>query len=197
MKMKSLLSLIFILFLFSAKAQFNYSTGASLIYGKGKLPKNADAGDEPTILGYGIFFYPRYNISETDAGAVSIGIPLTIGVSGSANSRTGTSISLTADLPLTLDYNIGAGATEESTAGFGGFIGAGFGYTYTNQAYDYYVNGILYDTEQLKGRSFGPLAHAGIKALISDKVYMLRVFYKLGLEKEKFKTFGVAVGVSF
>ena len=199
MKLKSISCMAGLFMLtIGAQAQFRISTGASVLYGTGKIPKNADEGTEkPTILGYGLFFYPRYNISETDAGAISIGLPLTLGISGSVNTRSGGSISLTADLPMTIDYNVGAGATEESEAGIGGFIGAGFGYTYTNQAYDYYVNGSVYGSDQIKGKSYGPLAHAGIKANINKKIYFLRAFYKIGLEKENYKLFGAAIGVSF
>lgn len=198
MKMKMFVFVVCLLALAAGvKAQFNHSLGGSLIYGVGKLPKTAEEGEEkPSILGYGIFYYPRYNVSESESSAVSVGLPLTFGLSGEVNSRTGGGISLTADLPLTVDYNFGAGSAEDNESGFGGFIGAGFGYTYTNQTFEYY-NGNTLGYDQLKGSSYGPLAHFGLKANISEKIYFLRVFGKLGLETEKFKTFGVAAGVSF
>jgi hypothetical protein len=199
MKLKVLSCMIVVFMLtVTAKAQFRISTGISVLYGRGQVPKNADPGtSKPTIIGYGLFLYPRYNIVESDAGAVSLGLPLTLGISGSVNSRSGGSISLTADVPLMLDYNVGAGATEDSEAGFGGFVGAGFGYTYTNQVYDYYVNGSIYGSDNIKGKSYGPLVHGGIKANIGEKIYFLRAFYKMGVEKEKYRLYGAAVGVSF
>lgn len=199
MKFKIIIGMICMVMLsLNVKAQFRISTGVSALYGTGQVPKSADSGTEkPTILGYGIFFYPRYNISESDAGAISIGIPLTLGISGNINTQSGGSISLTADLPMTIDYNVGAGATEDSEAGFGGFVGVGFGYTYTNQAYSYYVNGTMNGADQIRGKSYGPLAHGGIKANINQKVYFLRAFYKIGMEKEKYKIYGASIGVSF
>jgi hypothetical protein len=182
----------------SANAQLRFAIGGGLLYGSGKLPQGAEEGSEkPTILGYGIFVHPRFNVTETESGAVSIGIPATLGFSGTVNSREGGSMSITADLPVTADYNFGAGSTEDNESGFGGFIGAGFGYTYTNQTYDYSIPGATVGYEQLKGSTYGPLVNAGIRASITDKTYFLRVFYKIGLEKEKFKTFGASVGVSF
>jgi hypothetical protein len=180
----------------SANAQFNHSAGASLIYGKGKIPAGAEAGSEaPTILGYGIFYYPRYNLTETETGALSIGVPLSAALSGSVNSREGGSISILADLPITLDYNFGAGSTVDNEAGFGGFLGAGFSYTYSNYTEEFYIPGVASSYEQIKGSTYGPLVHGGIKAYIGEKTYFLRGFYKMGLEKAKFKTFGVAVGI--
>jgi len=197
MKIISCMILLFMLTL-GAKAQFRISTGISVLYGTGQVPKNADPGTEkPTIVGYGLFLYPKYNIVEGDAGAVSLGFPLTLGMSGSVNSRSGGSISLTADLPLMLDYNVGAGSTRDSEAGVGAFAGAGFGYTYTNQVYDYYVNGSIYGSDNIKGKSYGPMVHGGIKLNINQKVYFVRAFYRVGIEREKYRLYGAAVGVSF
>jgi hypothetical protein len=198
MKVKMTASAIFMMLLtLGATAQFHFEVGGSLLYGTGKLPKNADVyAEKPTILGYGIFLYPRYNVSETESGAISVGIPATLGLSGSVNSQTGGSLNLTADLPVTVDYNVGAGSTASNESGFGGFVGVGFGYTYTNQSYEYITyGGSGYD--QFKASSYGPLVHAGIKAVIGQKTYFLRAFYKMGLETEKFKTFGGAIGVAF
>src|SRR3954466_12310995 len=119
MKIISCMTIVFMLTT-GVKAQFRISTGISVLYGTGRIPKNADPGTEkPAIIGYGFFLYPKYNIVEGDAGAVSLGFPLTLGISGRVNSTEGGSISLTADLPIMLDYNVGAGATRDSEAGIG------------------------------------------------------------------------------
>ena len=198
MKHKFLLtSLTAFIFAVSGFAQFHQSVGAGIVYGTGKIPKGAEAGsDKPTILGYGVFYNPRYNISETESGALSIGVPLTAGLTGSINSRTGGNISIIADLPVTIDYNFGAGSTDDNESGFGGFIGAGFGYTYSNYTDEFYIPGSVNYSEQVKGTSYGPLVNGGLRALIGEKTYFLRAFYKVGLEKAKFKTFGVSVGIS-
>ncbi len=181
----------------TVNAQFNHSVGAGIVYGTGKLPAGAiDYGEVPTILGYGIFYHPRFNITESERSAIGIGIPLTFGLSGSTNSREGGNLSIIADLPLVVDYNFGAGSSVDNEDGFGAFIGAGFGYTYSNQTYTYDYGFGVTDYEQYKGTSYGPLAHGGIKAYINERVYFLRAFYKIGMEKQKFKTFGISVGVS-
>src|SRR6478736_10340163 len=81
-------------------AQFHQSLGIGLISGTGKLPAGAEDGStKPTVQGYGVFYCPRYNLSETETSAISIGVPLTLGFSGSYNSREGGAMSIIADLP--------------------------------------------------------------------------------------------------
>ncbi len=108
MKQKLILTLVVVLSLtLTASSQLYHSLGAGLVTGNGKLPAGAEEGAErPSIAGYGIFYYPRYNISETESGAISVGIPLTAGLSGSVNSREGGTISIIFDFPLTVDYNL-------------------------------------------------------------------------------------------
>lgn len=182
----------------SAFAQFHQSLGVGLISGSGKIPKGAESTSEkPQISGWGVFYHPRFNISEGETSAISIGIPLTLGFTGSYNSREGGNMSLLVNLPLTVDYNFGAGAIEEAESGFGGFIGAGFGYTHSSNTNEFYIPGVVNMTEQVKGTSYGPLVNGGIRALIGERTYFLRAFYKMGLEKAKFGLFGASVGVSF
>lgn len=182
----------------SAFAQFHQSLGIGIISGSGKVPKGAEATSEkPQLGGWGVFYHPRFNISETETSAISIGIPLTLGLTGSYNSREGGNMSLLVDLPLTVDYNFGAGSSEYAESGFGGFIGAGFGYTHSSNTDEFYIPGVVNMTEQVKGTSYGPLVNGGIRALIGEKTFFLRGFYKMGLEKAKFSTFGASVGLSF
>ena len=181
----------------TATSQIHHSIGAGLVIGTGKIPKGAEQGSEtPTILGFGVFYHPRYNITETENGAISVGLPLTLGISGSVNSREGGSISIIADLPITADYNFGAGSSENNESAFGGFIGGGFSYTYSNYTNDFVIPGTVDLTEQVKGTSYGPLVNGGIRALIGERSFFLRAFYKIGLESAKFKTFGVSAGIS-
>lgn len=182
----------------SAFAQFHQSLGVGLISGKGKIPAGAEEGyDAPQISGWGVFYHPRFNLSETETSAISVGIPLTLGFTGSYNSREGGNMSLLVDLPITVDYNFGAGSVDEVESGFGGFIGVGFGYTHSSNTNEFVIPGVVNMTEQIKGTSYGPLVNGGIRALIGEKTFFLRGFYKMGLEKAKFGTFGASVGVSF
>lgn len=179
-----------------ANAQFRSSVGVGVLSGTGKIPEGAaEYSEQPVIGGWGVFLYPRYSFNEN--GSISAGVPLTLGLSGSTNSRTGGSLSFIADIPLTVDYNFGAGSSEDAESNFGGFLGAGFGYTYSNYTDEFYIPGAIDTYEQLKGSSYGPLLHGGIKAVIGEKVYFLRAFYKVGLEKAKFRTFGLSLGLDF
>jgi hypothetical protein len=198
MEKKIGLSLIlFVCFSISVNAQFYHSVGGGLVSGTGKVPAGASEGSAaPEIMGYGLFYHPRYNVTESETGAVSVGLPLTAGLSGSVNSRTGGTMSVILDLPITVDYNFGAGSSDYNESGFGGFLGLGFGYTYSNYTDEFVIPGYVDLTEQVKGSSYGPLVNGGIRAYIGDRTYFLRVFYKLGMEKAKFKTFGISAGIT-
>lgn len=129
-------------------------------------------------------YFPRLNLSESNNTSFSIGIPLSAGI-GTVNVGDGVVYSI--DAPLVGDYNFGCNSTPDNENGFGGFIGAGFGYTYTNFA-SYFGSGNI--------SSYGPLVHTGIRFRISEKfsqALVVGVFYKLGLESEKYKTFGFNV----
>jgi hypothetical protein len=201
MTKKSILTLFVVLsFAITASSQFSHSVGAGLVYGRGKAPKGSESvsGEKPTIMGYGIFYYPRFNVIENESGAISIGIPLTAGLSGSYNSREGGAMSVILDLPVTADYNFGGGSTKDNESGFGGFVGAGFGYTYSNYTEEFYIPGVIDSYEQVKGTSYGPVAHGGIKLSVGQNLtFFARAFYKVGLESAKFKTFGIAGGLCF
>jgi hypothetical protein len=197
MKKIALFGLLLTVFTTMASAQFRHSVGGGLIFGTGKVPAGANSSsyDKPSYAGYGVFYYPRVNFTEMGGGSISAGIPLTLGASGSVNSRTGGNLSVVADLPLTVDYNFGAGSSDEDESNFGGFVGVGFGYTYSNFNETYAIGTAASDTYTSKGRSYGPLVNGGFKASFNDRTYFLRVSYKLGLEKEKFNTIGLAVGI--
>ena len=110
-----------------------------------------------------------------------MGIPLSAGI-GTVNNSDG--IAFSADVPLMGDYNFGCDAIPESESGFGGFLGAGFGYTYTS-ASSYFGSSNL--------SSYGPMVHAGVRFIVSQKFSQsmtFGLFYKVGIEQEKYKTIG-------
>jgi hypothetical protein len=103
---------------FAAKAQveFNHSFGG-VFYAS----ENSS--------GYGILYSPRLNLVElSDEVSLSAGSHVGLGFSGSANSQTGASGSFVLDLPLLAEINFGHASSSNSSIGFGGFLGAGFGY---------------------------------------------------------------------
>jgi hypothetical protein len=79
--------------------------------------------------GYAIGYSPRLNLTElSDELSVSVGSHIGLGFSMSANSQTGGSGSFVLDLPLVAELNFGHANSENSSVGFGGFVGAGFGF---------------------------------------------------------------------
>ncbi len=177
-----------------ASAQFIVNdVGASLFYGKGKLTESGETVNLDAAF-YGVSWYPRYILSETGNGSISVGVPVSLGFSGSFNSREGGNFSFGLDAPIAVDYNFGVGAfaEEEGEGGFGGFIGAGFGFTSTaSSTTDDYNTTIWNETDFSKAKSYGPMGHAGIRFPIGQgKILTIRLSFKKGLEKEKYNFFG-------
>lgn len=179
------------------KAQFHHAIGASYLSAKGKVPSNATPGTErPKFVGYGLHYYTRYDVKSTENSTISVGLPISTGVGGHIDPEDGGSIGVLADVAVTADYNVGAGSSEDNEAGFGGFIGVGFGYTYSNYIDTEYEPGLGAYYDKIKGNSYGPLLHGGVRAKIGNLLFFFRGFYKVGLESAKFKSFGISAGIS-
>lgn len=177
MKKSSVLMLLLLIGM-TAKAQFSHQGGASIFFA---TPK----GDEATSA-YGLTYYPRFSFSN-----ISVGAPISIGVSGSSNSRSGVSdASLTYMLPLAVDYNFGMGSQEEEDAdgGLGGYLGAGYGLFSTS-----YV-GALYSSSI---STSGPLARAGIRFMISERIFDIGATYMQGISSSKASVIGISVLYKF
>lgn len=175
--------LIFFLILvtgFRSNAQsFSHSYGVTLSFLQGR--ETADGPYKNLLIQKCGTYFPRYNLSEMENTSLSVGIPLSAGI-GSVNNGDGVIYSV--DAPLVGDLNFGCKSMPDNENGFGGFVGAGFGYTYTNFA-SYFGSGNV--------SSYGPVVHAGIRFVISQKfseVLVVGGFYKFGIEAEKYKTFG-------
>ena len=129
-------------------------------------------------------YFPRLNLTENENSSFSIGMPLSAGIGTVSNSD---GVVFGIDAPLVGDYNFGCNATPETEKNVGGFIGAGFGYTYTNYSSYFGSDNVT---------SYGPVIHTGIRFVVSQKfsqALVFGVFYKFGLESEKYKTFGFNV----
>jgi hypothetical protein len=126
-------------------------------------------------------YFSRYNFSESDNSSFSLGVPLSAGI-GLVNNSDGVAFSV--DVPLMADYNFGCDAIPESESGFGGYLGGGFGYSYTSASTYFGSNNIS---------NYGPAVHAGVRLVVSQKFSQsmtFGLFYKLGIEQEKYKTIG-------
>jgi len=147
---------------FAAKAQveFNHS------FGFGTYASLNSGG------GYAILYSPRLNLVElSDEMSLSVGTHLGAGLSGSANSRTGGSGSFILDVPVMAELNLGHACSANSSVGFGGFLGAGFGYNRMT-----YSDALGSDDRAVTGLVF----NGGFRTnLIKETSVTLRVSYML------------------
>ena len=193
MKQKSLL-VLFILFA-------NYCTAQKIMHSYGGTIQNL-IGDQ-TVRGttsqvyitqlYGTYF-PRYNFIENTKTSLSIGLPLSIGVAlADVSDGEDFGVAFGFDIPVVLDFNFGFKASSEETDGkkLGGYVGVGFGY-----------NKIVISkttNSDFTGVSYGPMFRTGIRfgkkddASWGNKAVEVNFYFKPGLEKEKYTSFGSAV----
>lgn len=135
-------------------------------------------------------YFPRFTLTESENSSVSIGSPLGAGVGFlSSGGETG-GIAWGFELPLAVDYNIGCKSTPDNENTFGGYFGAGFSYLYTG-----WTDG----NETSKANTYGPLARTGVRFASSQSDWSVTIglFFKYGLEKEKYKTFGFNIIADF
>lgn len=176
-------------------AQFYHQVGAGLFAGTGTMPRGATGSSNPSYAVYGAFYFPRINAFESKTLALSASAPITAGIL--ADNEGGSSrIGFGVDVPLMVDLSIGAGSSDKNENTVGGFIGAGFGFTHANQKYTYSAPGWT-GVERYKGTSYGPVVHTGFRYAHYKYDFTIRVFYKKGLEEQKFKTFGIAGSTTF
>lgn len=142
---------------------------------------------------YGTYF-PRYNFVEMSKSSLSIGLPLSIGVAlANVDNGEDFGVVFAYDLPIVLDFNFGFKAIAEDTDGkrLGGYIGAGFGYNKISISKT--------SNSNFTGVSYGPLFRTGIRfgnkkdASWGNKAIEINFYFKPGLEKEKYTSFGSAI----
>jgi hypothetical protein len=99
-----------------ATVEFHHSLGAKFYL----YP--ADGAGAGT--GAAAIYSPRINILSSRSGALSLGTHAGLGFN--INSQSGGALII--DLPLVAEYNFAGFSTSQSGGGFGGYIGAGYGY---------------------------------------------------------------------
>lgn len=133
----------------------------------------------------GATYFPRLNFLETQNSSLSIGMPISLGFGSASNtSDDSKGVFFSYDLPVIADYNIGLRSTSENEKNFGFFFGAGFGYNHV---------GLALSSGSEKISSYGPLAHTGARFNMNRTALTLGFFYKMGMETQKYKTFGFQV----
>jgi hypothetical protein len=140
-----------------------------------------------TMLSY----FPRYNFVENDNSSISLGAPLGIGFGIASNSYDEDyGLSFAYDLPLVLDYNIGCKSTPDNEGTFGGYFGAGFGYSSVAVSKS--------ASSDFKGKSIGPIFRGGVRIGSNNEAWgghaiTVGLFYKKGINEGAFQTFGCNV----
>ncbi len=146
-----------------------------------------DYGNSFYLFQTNFTYFPRYNFIENENSSVSIGAPVGIGFGIVNNNSSDAGIGFSFDLPTAIDYNIGCKSTPDNETYFGGYFGAGFGYSRSS------VSGSSYS--DFKGASYGPLVRAGVRIGSSKESFRgqgvtIGFFYKKGLEAAKYNTVG-------
>lgn len=154
----------------------------------------------------GATYSPRINMMETEALALSIGVPLSIGTSGSYsyNSSYGYTSETSAlrfmfNAPLVINLNVGAGSSPENESRFGFFIGGGFAFHYGDFnviKVDEYGNSF---EDNAAFSTSGVAANAGIRIAVGShqKNIETRLSYMKGMNKERPSIFGMAALFNF
>jgi hypothetical protein len=165
------------------------------------MSSKASAGyTDVTLILKNVTYYPRFNVVESENTSLSAGIPLSFGFGTFSNSYGDASLYYGFDVPLAIDYNIGGGSTKDADGKTGGYVGAGFGYTYTSLSEP---SGV-YGPDVYKAISYGPIARGGVRFRFAfdpkskpDFGLTLGLFYKVGIEADKFKMGGLNILFDF
>ena len=138
------------------------------------------------LVQYATTYFPRINFETGGNSSFSIGVPLAIGLGSASDVRGANSgVFFSYDLPAVADLNIGYKSSVENERSFGYFFGGGFGYNHV---------GIALSSGSEKITSYGPLVHAGTKFKMGRSGSLFTgLYYKFGLESQKYKTFGIQI----
>ncbi len=193
MKKKSILFFIaFVVCTVSQAQSFMHSGGVNFLIMNAKI-NNFTGKYSLTMAFTNLTYFPRFNLLETEGSSISVGVPVGAGMGVSSGTGMGdASIYWGLDLPAVIDYNIGKKSTLDNEQNFGGYFGGGFGYTLTN-----WSDGS--STEKIN--SYGPILRGGVRFGKFDNnpdvSICIGLTYKIGLETEKFKTYGIQVLADF
>jgi hypothetical protein len=115
---------------------------------------------------------------------LTIGAPLGAGINLVSDMGGGSGLSWGIDAPVVLDFNIGNHSSPENVEGMGTYFGIGFGYMHTSYTFD------GSSTDHV--RSYGPLGRVGIRFTsgANDNTSSVGLYFKYGLEEERFRSYG-------
>ncbi len=192
--LRSVIVLTCCLFLVQSVAwsqRFMHSVGPTMTLLSGK-EQTEFSSSKIDIFQTNITYFPRYNFVENNNSSISIGMPVGLGIAIAESGYGDYGILFSYDVPVALDYNFGCKSTPDNEAGFGGYLGLGFGYHKVTISKSSYMD--------FNGGTYGPIVRGGIR--ISPPSFngygiTLGLQYKKGLEKSKMNSYGMAVLVDF
>ncbi len=191
--------LMFLFFLFFLIGKVNAQSIHHSIGGTISVMGSKGETITPGFLGYSIIkqynfimskyeltYFPKVNFETGGNSSLSVGIPLSLGIgSASDANKENKGVYFSYDLPLIADLNIGMGSTEENEKQFGYFIGVGFGYSHVSLS-------LISGSEKIS--SYGPIIHGGFRFKMGNTSnIVIGLFFKPGLESNKYKTGGIQV----
>ena len=173
---------------------FMHSIGATISIMDARIHDSWGSSYSISTMQTNFSYFPRYNFAESDNTSVSIGLPLGAGIGISDNGLSDYGVAFAFDIPAVVDYNFGYKSTLENDSRVGGYLGAGFGY--------YRITVSKSSYSDFTGVSYGPMARAGFRFTTprnreNGHGVTVGLFYKKGLEKEKFNTYGCNVYFDF
>jgi hypothetical protein len=134
---------------------FMHSVGANISVMSGTIKTDYSSSSESIMLTH-VSYFPRILITEGENSSLSFGIPVGVGVGLATDTyNSGSGVFWSFDAPAVIDYNIGVKSTQDNDSRFGGYFGAGFGYTFANWTYD--------GKSTSNVNSYGPLVRAGMR----------------------------------
>ena len=163
-------------------AQVTQTIGASTPIG---IRTDSDKNTEVYYMGAFSYGF-RYPLSITENSSFSIGPLASIG-GGFYDDYSGFIYS--GDVQAWADYNHGMGAVADPAKNTGVYVGLGFGVSYTG------IDGEAID--EYSGISVGPMIRAGFRFGVLDIPLGIGLYYKHGLEKSKWRTFGFHILADF
>jgi hypothetical protein len=178
--------LIFAAMLLLSVCQLRAQDGVEFMHslgGKFFLYPNTEDG----LTGTTILYSPRVNLTSTENTSISVGTHLGLGFAMYSGPE-GSSSSLILDAPLVGEFNFGHGSTSESEAGFGGYIGAGYGFHRVSMNVDGYSSSATLN---------GPVFTGGIRfAMGSIGSYDIGFSYMANIKKDiKVNPIGISISI--
>jgi len=177
----------------SAQGRFMHSVGATISVLDGN-DKETDSWGNTTsnqimVVQTNVSYFPRYNLLEMPNSSLSVGMPVGAGIGIFENQEASdVGIGFAFDIPVVVDYNIGCKSTNSNEKNFGGYFGLGFGY------YNVQIKASQYSN--FNGSTYGPMFRSGIRfgsGSWGGQAVTFGLFYKMGIEKTKFSTYGANI----